>query len=84
MLVEGRKTTYDYQQSGQRLAMTVGEEVVVLGVLRDDGKRFHVTAVFHVVAGRATSDGKLDGFDAAGVPLEPFLQSIRAVATGPP
>lgn len=80
VLVEGRKITYDYRQTGQRLSMTVGQEVVVVGVLRDEGKRFHVTAVFPVVAGWATSDGDLDGFDKAGVPLDPFLQSVRAVA----
>ncbi len=79
VLVEGRKITYDYRQTGQRLSMTVGQEVVVLGVLRE-GQRFHVTAVFPVVAGRATSDGKLDGFDKAGLPLDPFLQLVRAVA----
>jgi hypothetical protein len=83
VLVEGRKITYDYRQTGQRLSMTVGQEVVVLGVLRDKGTRFHVTAVFHVVAGRATSEGKLDGFEAAGVPLEPFLESIREVEAAP-
>ena len=83
VLVEGRQITYDYQQSGQRLSMTVGQEVVVLGALRDTGKRFHVTAVFHVVAGRATSDGKLDGFDADGMPLGRFLATIRAVAALP-
>lgn len=79
-LVEGRQITYDYRQSGQRLSMTVGQQVVVFGALRDNSQRFHATAVFRVVAGRATSDGELKGFDAAGVPLELFLESIRAVA----
>jgi len=79
VLVEGHQITYHYEQSGQRLSMTVGQEVVVFGALRDKGQRFHVTAVFPVVGRWATSDGKLDGFDAAGEPIEPFLESIRAV-----
>jgi hypothetical protein len=53
---------------------------VVLGALRDNGERFHVTGVFHVVAGKATSEGRLDGFDpVAGEPLEQLLKSIREV-----
>jgi hypothetical protein len=80
VFVEGREIAYHYRQSGQRLSMTVGEEVVVLGALRDNGERFHVTGVFHVVAGRATSEGRLDGFDRmAGEPLEQLLKSIREV-----
>jgi hypothetical protein len=60
--------------------MTVGGEVVVFGALGDNGEQFHVTGVFHVVAGRATSEGRLDGFDAvAGEPLEQLLKSIREV-----
>jgi hypothetical protein len=33
VFVEGREIAYNYRQSGQRLSMTVGEEVVVLGAL---------------------------------------------------
>jgi hypothetical protein len=79
--VEGREIVYNYGQSGQRLSMSVGQEVVVFAALRDKGERFHVTAVFPVVDWRATSNGRLEGFEAkAGAPLEPFLNLIREVA----
>ena len=80
VLFEGRQISYYYEQCGQRLSMTVGEQVVVFGALRDKGQRFHVTAVFPVIGRWATSDGKLDGFDAANTPIEQLLASIRAVA----
>ncbi len=80
VLVEGRQISESYEQCGQRLSMTVDQQVVVFGALRDNRQRFDVTAVFLVVGRWAFSDGKLDGFDAAGAPLDQFLESIRAVA----
>jgi hypothetical protein len=79
VVVEGLAITQLYQQNNAKLALQVGDEVVLLGTMHEKQLILNPISAFMVRDGAVTSNGDLSGFseDQRAVPLETFVQRVR-------
>jgi len=72
LLVDGLTISEVMEHNGRRVMLTVGDEVVVMGIIEKQMLTLSPVGVFKVVDGAVKANGTVGGFeeDGPGVPLD--------------
>jgi hypothetical protein len=75
MIVEGLQITDVQKENSRSVALSVGDEVVVMGAVENKRLMLRPTGVFTVAGGAVNANGMVEGFtkDGPGVPLDQFI-----------
>jgi hypothetical protein len=81
VMVEGLTITQSYEELNAKLALQVGDEVVLLGTMHEKQLIVNPISAFRVRDGAEMPNGDLSGFsvDNQTVPLETFVVRVREI-----
>jgi len=81
MIVEGLQITDVQKENSRSVALSVGDEVVVMGAVENKSLMLRPTGVFTVAGGAVNANGMVEGFkkEGPGEPLDQFITRVLSL-----